>query len=435
MKRKPGLRLRILPCVIFILFFVIYAALPLQAASDRGFTKITLKNGLKVMYKVMKGQSRTSINAVFPIGMNGEKEKGIAHLVEHLVFRGGAGYNFNDIAGITVRGGGYFSGFTYITATSYSFVVPNDKLINALKIFNGSVWNTDTTESSIALEKKIVLHELDMDYSERYELYPLFHYLLPEFSYNADTIAAIAPADLQTFHRAYYQPGNATYIVAGDFDPKTLLAELETITNGYGRGENIKPEVHQFDLPTGDIEESRNLYPYQYQVMLAYQFKKIPEKDRAVLKLLSQIYGMDYKINYERNEYNFYYIFYRHLGDSDYFSIYYNEPNQPFDSEQLQQKKATMLKYFREFKKIDLKQALENLDQMVELEEAQSQESAESATQYEVSCLIDPDFLTADNFSMIRKITVKDIERVIDQYFKEPPRTWILVKSTKSGGK
>jgi predicted Zn-dependent peptidase len=411
------------------------AALPLQAASDRGFTKATLKNGLKVMYKVMKGQSRTSVNVVFPIGMNGEKEKGIAHLVEHLVFRGGAGYNFSDIAGITVRGGGYFSGFTYITATSYSYVVPNDKLITALKIFNGSVWNTDTGELSIALEKKIVLHELDMDYSERYELYPLFHYLLPEFSYNADTIAAITPADLQKFHRAYYQPGNATYIVAGDFDPKTLLTELETVSNGYGQGENARFEVHQFDLPTGDIEESRNLYPYQYQVMLAYQFNKMPEKDRVVLKLLGQIYGMDYKINYERNEYNFYYIFYRHLGDSDYFSIYYNEPNQPLDPEQLKQKKTTMLKYFREFKKIDLKQALENLDQMAELEEAQSQESAESATQYEVSCLIDPDFLTADNLAMIKKITVKDLERVIDQYFKEPPRTWILVKNTKSGGK
>jgi predicted Zn-dependent peptidase len=414
---------------------VIYTALPLQAASDRGFTKVTLKNGLKVMYKVMKNQSRTSINAVFPIGMNGEKDKGIAHLLEHLVFRGGAEYNFNDIAGITVRGGGNFGGFTYITSTAYTYVVPNENLMKALKIFNASVWHTDTSEGSVALEKKIVLHELDMDYSERYEFYPLFHFLLPEFTYNTDTIARITPADLQQFHRNYYQPSNATYIVAGNFDPKALLAELETVSNGYGKGEDIKPEVRVFDLPTGNIEESRNLYPYQYQVMLAYQFNKMPEKDRIVLKLLGQIYGMEYKIDYERNEYNFYYIFYRHLGDSDYFSIYYNEPNQPYEPEQLKQKKATMLKYFREFKKVDLKQALENLDQMVELEEAQSQESAVDAAQYEISCLIDPDFLTPDNISMIKKITVKDLERVVDQYFKEPPRTWILVKNTKSGGK
>ena len=82
MKPKPGLRLKILTGLIFILCFIISAALPLQAASDRGFTKVTLKNGLKVMYKVMKGQSRTSLNVVFPIGMNGEKEKGIAHFLD-----------------------------------------------------------------------------------------------------------------------------------------------------------------------------------------------------------------------------------------------------------------------------------------------------------------------------------------------------------------
>ena len=417
------------------MLMTVFMALPLQAASERGFTKITLKNGLKVMYKVMKGQTRTSVNVVFPIGMNGEKEKGIAHLLEHLVFRGGAGYSFDDIAGITVRGGGYFTGFTYITATSYSYVVPNENLLKAIKIFNGSVWNTDTSEASIALEKKIVLHELDMDYSERYEYYPLFHYLLPEFTYNADTISRIAQADLRNFHRTYYQPANATYIVAGDFDPKQLLAELETVSNGYGQGEVVKAEAREFDLPTGEIEESRNLYPYQYQVMLAYQFSKMPEKDRIVLKLLGQIYGMEYKINYVQNEFNFYYILYRHVGESDYFGIYYNEPNRPFDPEELKQHKAVMLKYFREFKKLNLKQAIENLDQMVELEEAQSQESAVSAAQYEVSCLIDPDFLTPDNISMIKKITVKDLERVMDQYFKEPPRTWILVKNTKSGGK
>jgi predicted Zn-dependent peptidase len=434
LKRKPGLRLRLLTCSILVLFFIV-CTVPLQAASDRGFTKVTLENGLKVMYKVMKGQPRTSVNAVFPIGMNGEKEKGIAHLLEHLVFRGGAGYNFNDIAGITVRGGGYFGGFTYITATSYSYVIPNDKLMTALKIFNGSVWNTDTSETSIALEKKIVLHELDMGYSERYEYYPLFHYLLPEFSYNADTIARITQADLQEFHRTYYQAANATYIIAGDFDPKPLLAELATIGNSYGQGGIVKPEVRQFDLPTEDIEESRNLYPYQYQLMLAYQFDKMPEKDRAVLKLLSQIYGVDYKINYERNEYNFYNVFYRHLGDTDYFSIYYREQNQPFDPEQLKQKKATMLKYFREFKKINLKQAQENLEQVVELEEAQSEGSSVDAAQYEINRLIDPDFITPDTFSLMKKITVKDLERVIDQYFKEPPRTWILVKNTKSGGK
>lgn len=414
-----------------------YMTLPIQAATDRGFTRVTLKNGLTVIYKVMKNQPQISINAIFPIGFSSEKEKGISHLHEHLVFRGGSEYSFDDIARVTIRDGGQFSGSTGFTATQYNFVVSKENFMQALKIFNDSVWNTNTSESAVALEKKIVLHELDMDYSLRYQYYPILHYLMPEFGYPeaALTYAAINSTDLQKYHRTYYQPENATYILAGDFDPLSMLSELEKISNGYGKGEDIKPEIQVFDIPAQDVEESRNIYPYHYQTMLAYEFDQMPEKDRMVLYLLSLMYGMDYKINYERNEYNYYYVFYRHLGNKNYFGIYYVERNHPFDPEQFKQQKANMLKYFREFKKIDLKQVLENLNQMVELEEAQSQESAESAAQYEVNRLIDPDFITSNNVSLFKKITVKDLERVIDQYFNQPPRTWILVKNTPSGGK
>jgi predicted Zn-dependent peptidase len=427
--RIYGIGFGIVLCFIIISF-------TLQAASDRDFKKVTLKNGVTVIYKIMKDQPRVSLNVVFPIGMSGEKEKGITHLAEHMVFRGGSGYNFDDIAGATIRNGGQFTGFTYLSATTFSYIVPKKNLMNALQIFNGSIWKTDTAETSLALERKIVLHELDMDYSERYQYYPVFRYLLPEFSYNADTIAVITPADLQEFYRTYYQPENATYILVGDFELKPVLDELEKVNNGYGKkGENVKITPQDFDLPAQDVEENRNLYPYQYQIMLAYQFNQMPEKDRLVLELLGFIYGYDSKINYEQNEFDFFNVIYRHLGEKVYFGIYYLERNHPLDTARLSQYKATMLKYFREFKKIDLKQQIENLAQLVELEEIESQETAESAAQYEVNCLIDPDFITADTLTQIKNISEKDLERVIDQYFSQPPRTWILVKTTKTGGK
>ena len=419
--------------IIFVCSIVL--ALPIEAASDRGFTKTTLKNGLKVIYKVMKNQPRVSINVVFPIGMNGEKEKGIAHLLEHLVFRGGAGYHFNDIADITIRDGGEFSGFTFISATAYTFVVPLKNLDTALKVFNSSIWQTDFSETNVNLERKIVLHELDMDYSERYSDYPVYRYFLPDFSYNVDTMAAIKPADVQNFHRTYYQPENATYVLVGNFEPKVVLAELEKVSNGDGTSAKTVITPHEFDLPTKDVEESRNLYPYQYQVMLSYQFSHMPEKDRLVLKLLGEIYGSDYKINYQQNEFDLYQMIYRHIGDKDYFGIYYLERDHPLDSKGLELRKANILRYFREFKKIDLARERQNLAQMIELEESKSQESAISAAQYEVNCLVDPDAITPDTLSQMKDISEKDLERVVDQYFNKTPQTWILVKTTKSGGK
>lgn len=436
MKPAQSFKRKILLGTILIFAALLIAALPIQADSDRGFTKVTLKNGLKVMYKIMKGQSQVSINAVFPIGFNCEAKKGIAHLHEHLVFRGSAAYNFDDIAGVTIREGGQFSGETGLTATQYTYVASKDNFAAAFNIFNDSLWNTNISDTTVALEKKVVLHELNMDYSERYQYYPIFHYFLPEFDYNkaAATYDAITPTDIQKFHRDYYQPENATYILTGDFDPQPVLTELETISNGYGKGENLKPEPRVFDIPAQNVEENRNLYPYQYEVMLAYEFSRMPERDRLVLELLGLIYGEDSKINYEQNEFDLYQMFYRHVGDHDYFGIYYLERNHPYDTERFRQRQDLMLRYFREFKKIDLKREQQNLARMVELETAESQETAVSAAEYEVNRLADPDFITTDTLASFEKITVKDLERVVDQYFKQPSGTWIVVKTTKSGG-
>ena len=335
MKPSQCFQRKIFQGALFILVAFLITALPIQAASDRGFTKVTLKNGLKVMYKIMKGQSQVSINAVFPIGFNYEAKKGIAHLHEHLVFRGSSAYNFDDIARVTIREGGQFSGETGLTATQYTYVVSKENFAVAFNIFNDSLWNTNISDTTVALEKKIVLHELNMDYSERYQDYPIFSYLLPEFDYNkaAANYAIIKPADIQQFHRDYYQPDKATYIITGDFDPQPVLAELGEISNGYGKGDNIKPEPQVFDIPAQNVEEKRNLYPYQYEVMLTYEFSGMPEKDRLVLELLSLIYGEDSKINYELNEFDLYQMYYRHVGDHDYFSIYYLERNHPYDAE------------------------------------------------------------------------------------------------------
>ena len=106
----------------------------------------------------------------------------------------------------------------------------------------------------------------------------------------------------------------------------------------------------------------------------------------------------------------------------------------PMMRSRLKQRQNFMVKYFREFKKVDLKREQQNLAQMVELEEAESQESAVSSADYEVNCLADPDFITTDTLADFEKITVKDLERVVDQYFKQPSGTWIVVKTTESGG-
>jgi predicted Zn-dependent peptidase len=153
------------------------------AAPKENFTTVVLKNGITVKYKVMKGQPKVSMYAVFPIGMNYDKAKGIAHLTEHLAFRGGSNYTYHEIAAETIRQGGLFNGFTSFYNTAYNYVVPKDNFAAAFKVFNASLWQTTLNVTNMEMEKKIIVYELDMGYASQYASLFLSRYV----SFQGDT--------------------------------------------------------------------------------------------------------------------------------------------------------------------------------------------------------------------------------------------------------
>lgn len=416
-----------------LLLLLVIAPFPTLAAAkeELEFTKVNLKNGISLKYKVIKDEPLVSMYAIFPIGMNKEKTKGIAHLMEHLVFRGGSDYGFEDIAAVTSRAGGYFNGFTSFDITAYNYVAPKKNFEEAFKVFNGSIWNTNLSETMIELERKIVVHELDMDYTERLPYYPIFRYFYPEIGYTKETVAAISSQDLHEFHQTYYQPENATYILAGDFDPQMVIAQLEQIANGFGKKETPKEDLVEFSLPDGEVIENNNIYPYHYQLLMGYEIEGISEADRMILKLLAYNYGLNYRIDYYKNQYKFYYTITRTLGEKEFFGIYYLERDQEFSNENLAAEKERMLNFFRQFKKGNFQEQLTNFIELIELEYTSSAKSAVDAVEYEVQ-RIQKDSITVDDLPVLKKLSIKDLERVMDRYFNKPPKTWIIVNNKEA---
>jgi predicted Zn-dependent peptidase len=401
-----------------------------EAKPKEAFRQVTLKNGLHLKYRVMKGTPVVSMAAVIPIGMNYLEKKSIAHLLEHMIFRGSGEYSFPDILDITSRQGGTFSGFTTLYATTYNYVVPNDRFEKAFRVFNSTIWSAALAEPNVALEQKIVLHEADMNYVSRLPGYPLLRYFYPEHSDTPETVYAISVQDLKDFYQSYYQPIHATYIMAGDFDPKPVIDVLEQVKNVYGESaKKISDSVMtHFDLPRQDIVEELNLYPYYYQVLFAYEYSDLSPAERMVLKTLGYLFGYSQRIDYEKNRTREFYAVTRSFGNKDYFGLYYLERNQPFDEESYTDVKANLLKFIRQFKKVDLKKALKDLAFQVELEKTISVQSAADAVEYEIQRLIDPDSITADSLKILKKLSQRDLERLLDKCFTHPPTTCILVK-------
>ena len=55
--------------------------------------------------------------------------------------------------------------------------------------------------------------------------------------------------------------------------------------------------------------------------------------------------------------------------------------------------------------------------------------------EYEVQRLINPDNITVDDLPVLKELSLKDLERVMTQYFNKPPQTWILVNNSETEGK
>lgn len=419
---------------VLLLLVVSTGFVQVQAAPEENFRKTVLKNGITVLYKVMEGQPMVSMYAVFPIGTRQEKAKGIAHLLEHLVFRGGSEYTYQDIAGVTIRQGGQFNGFTSFYSTSYNYVVPKENFETAFKVFNASIWKTNLNASDVEMEKKIIVYELDMDYSMQYSYYPVIRYFYPEMYHSQESLAGISVADLQAFHRTYYQPDNATYIIAGDFNPKSVFTALEQVKKtGESPGKTKPAALGDLNFPRGEVVEERNLYPFQFQVLMGYELEGLNPKERMVLKLLSYIYGFNWKIDYRQNRYKIYNVVTRSVGNKDYFGIFYLERIRPFNEDRYRQEKANMQKFFHEFKKLDFKKEVTNFTKLINREMIQSQVSPDTAVEYEVQRLTDPDNITIDSLDIVKSLKEKDLLDLIDKYFSKPPTAWILVKHNAGG--
>jgi zinc protease len=209
-------------------------ALAAPAAAEVPVSHFTLPNGLRVVFHLDRSDPLVAVAMAVHVGSAREApgRTGFAHLFEHLLFLGSEHLGRGGIDRLSARiGGSGASGDTSRDVTVYHQAAPNDaleKLIwaeaDTLGFFIGAL-----TGPMLDAERQVVLNERrDAMENRAYgrgeavleaALYPLGHpYRWPVLGIPADVEAATL-ADVRAFHRRWYHPGNATLVIAGDFDP------------------------------------------------------------------------------------------------------------------------------------------------------------------------------------------------------------------------
>lgn len=200
-------------------------------------TKHRLHNGLTILIHPRHTVPKVTVQLWYNVGSKDEKigEKGIAHLIEHMLFKGTATLSETDIIEITNKFSGYCNAWTSYDFTAYHFDFPTNHWPIALEILADTMRNCTFKEEFLASEMKAVIQELKL-YKDDYEssvqenlissIFAKHPYHYPIIGTKRD-LFTVTRDQLLNFYHEHYIPNNATLVVVGDVDLNEVLQKAE----------------------------------------------------------------------------------------------------------------------------------------------------------------------------------------------------------------
>ena len=280
-----------------------HAALPqgvTQGPTVEGVTEYRLANGLTVLLFPDASQAKTTVNVTYRVGSAQESygETGMAHLLEHLVFKGTP--SRGNIMQELGRRGMSFNGSTGFDRTNYfqSFNASDDNLDWALSMEADRMVNSYIRKSDLDTEMTVVRNEYEN--SENNPALVLYGRMLSTayqwHNYGNLPIGARTDIEnvdigrLQAFYKMYYQPDNAVLIVAGKFDPDKTLPLIAKYFGPIPKPARTLPRIYTLD-PVQDGERSVTLRRVgsSKHVALMYHGVRGAHPDHVATDALAQI--------------------------------------------------------------------------------------------------------------------------------------------------
>ena len=231
---------RLAPLAAFFAFAAsaALADTPAKVTTIEGITEYRLDNGLRVLLAPDDSKPTTTVNVTYEVGSRMEKygETGMAHLLEHLMFKGSPNYPDKTIVQEFAKRGMRFNGSTFYDRTNYfeTFSAGDDNLDWALKMEADRMVHSNIARSDLDSEMTVVRNEMEMGENNPSRM--LWEKMTAAayqwHSYGKDTIGARADVEnvniehLQAFYRQFYQPDNAMLIVTGKFDAAKTLDRI-----------------------------------------------------------------------------------------------------------------------------------------------------------------------------------------------------------------
>ncbi|HEY9489642.1 MAG TPA: pitrilysin family protein, partial [Chryseosolibacter sp.] len=410
---------------------------PVKVTTVEGITEYRLQNGLRVLLFPDQSKQTITVNITYLVGSKHENygETGMAHLLEHLVFKGTPKHP-NIPQELTERGARP-NGTTWVDRTNYfeTFNATEENLKWALDLEADRMVNSFIAKKDLDSEMTVVRNEFESGENSPFGVLMkrvmatayLWH------NYGKSTIGSKAdlenvPIDrLQAFYRKYYQPDNAVLTVVGKIDEAKTLDMINAAFGVIPKPARQIDPAYTLD-PTQDGERSvvlRRVGDTQV-AMTAYHIPAGSHPDFAAINVLSEVLGSEpsgrlYKALVDSKK----------ASAAGAFAFQWKEPSllltyaQVLKEKSLEDAMATMRKTLDEIsenpptqEEVDRakNEILKSIELMFNSSERIGLSLSESIGAGDWRLL----FLTRDR---IKDVTVEDVKRVADHYLKADNRT------------
>ncbi|NQV81390.1 MAG: insulinase family protein, partial [Alphaproteobacteria bacterium] len=184
-------------------------------------------------------------------------KSGIAHFLEHLMFKGTRDVPVGEFSETVTRNGGRENAFTSYDYTGYFQTVASDRLETVMRLEADRMTNLTLTEEQVVSERLVILEErrsrvdntptglfFEQMNAAQYLSYP---YRIPVIGWESE-IRTLILEDALSWYRTYYTPNNAILVVAGDVSIEQLRPLAEKYYGVIPRGDPL-PRIRAEEPP------------------------------------------------------------------------------------------------------------------------------------------------------------------------------------------
>ena len=228
--------------------------MPSKIGTIEGVTEYALDNGLKILLIKDLSQPKVTVNCTVFVGARheGYGEAGMAHLVEHMLFKGTELHP--RIADALNDRGADFNGSTGQDQTRFyeTLTASDDNLEFAIRLEADRLVNSKLLKEHLQSEASVVRSEFEMVESDPqivlgqriFSAAYLWHNYGKSVIGSKSDIEKVPSESLRAFYKKYYRPDNAMLIVAGNFDEAKAIALVQKYFGPIEKPKNPLPQTY-----------------------------------------------------------------------------------------------------------------------------------------------------------------------------------------------